>query len=56
MLVVYFDSHVELLTVLQAANPTLWAPRNSKIATTAGLMYNQLYPGSTTYHLGTILP
>jgi type II secretory pathway pseudopilin PulG len=55
MLAVFYDSHVEAMTVAQAADPQLWAPKNSRIATTSGLMYNQLF-GSGTYKLGSYLP
>jgi len=55
MIVLFFDGHVTDMTFVQAADPNLWAPRNSKMATASGLMYNQLYPGNTTYHLGSVV-
>jgi prepilin-type N-terminal cleavage/methylation domain-containing protein len=55
MLAVFYDSHVELMTFGQAADPEYWAPKNSKIASVSGLMYSQLF-GSGAYHLGSALP
>jgi len=56
MLMVYFDGHVSPLTVAQAADPRQWAPRNSKITSADGMMYNTLYPNNTSYRLGTLIP
>jgi prepilin-type processing-associated H-X9-DG protein len=55
MLAVFFDGHVTDLSFTQAATPSYWAPRNSVIATSNGLTYNQLF-GTGTYKQGQALP
>jgi prepilin-type N-terminal cleavage/methylation domain-containing protein/prepilin-type processing-associated H-X9-DG protein len=56
MLVVYFDGHVEALTFVQAANPTLWAPHNAIVADSSALMATQLLGISHSYGTGQPIP
>jgi prepilin-type N-terminal cleavage/methylation domain-containing protein/prepilin-type processing-associated H-X9-DG protein len=56
MHVQYFDGHVESLTFEEAARAELWAPKNSKVVSSSGLMWTQLHSGPTKYPTNSLLP
>lgn len=54
MNVLFFDTHVESFTFLEAAIPDYWAPKGS--IGQSGMIYRTFFPASSKYPVGCVLP